>query len=447
MVLLKTKKVLKSLLLVSLLISIYFDSTGQGIDIFKEDQRLNDVSGNMCAVLDYNDLEINGMKVYEEANNLHTPKSTMLHYAKKDYRYRLELYIKKEDGKPLVDLYSCGDGNYCVYFEIHPKRVDKNISYDHIKYNSNPDVRMDNIQPLCNLGYQLYFQGEEIYRNYNTAGKSFDRNIIIDTELDSLTAHNLQRHLLNGRALKLNYVKYVKLTSKATFSHNLEIYQESYAYREFISPVEGKQITVAQKMFIENALKTYMRTEIIIDKNSGVTFDQFIDMFFGLLFVDNAKNLVSFEELATSRLVDFNGKRYATDEIEHLALNTRNMSDKSWEKEHKKIYDNLYLKDNNTETDVTSNINILGIFDLDFSFDREKKRYLKKHLKDTIEDKDKARDIIENSFDYEFDGTQYIPKSIIGNEVVNITNNKEFKKLFEVISIDQDIRSTELIIR
>jgi len=415
-------------------------------DPFKIAEKNKKVGGYFGAVLDHNLIMCDGSKIYEDPLNIHLESSDVQRFARKQYKYVLPYSISKRS----IDLYECGREKYCVYFELLPISKTKSELSKCISVNSkNPDVIEGHIQPLSIFGYDIMLRNNVIYRSSSIPALGYDQPLIVDFALDSLTAHQFHSHLISDKALKLRYVAMVKLTSKATFEHLFKKVEESEVFREFISPVSvsGNLISVAQKMLVEKALKAELKTTLIIDKDAGITFDKFMDLFFDQLFKKNTKRIISFEQLAEEELVDFNGDRFGTDKIKHFASKIKTTSEKELDKLYQETYDNLYKKDDKTIKNIRAGLKIFGKFKINGKYDKTKKRFLKEHLKETFKNKENFRDFFEQSFEYEFDGVKYVPKGINATEVIDLSSKIEFEKLFQYISVDHAYKIFELTIK
>lgn len=411
-------------------------------DPFKIAESNKKIGGYLGAVLDHNDIMCGGSKIYEDPLNIHLESSDVQRLAKKQYKYVLPYSIDKRS----IDLYEC-DSEFCIYFELMPDAKAKETLAKCISVNSNPDVREGHIQPLTILGYEIMLRNNVIYRSSSIPTLNYDQPLIVDIALDSLTAHQFHDHLISNKLIKLRYVAMVKLSAIATFEHLFKKVEQSEVFREFISPVSGNLITVAQQMVAEKALRAELKTTLVIDKDAGVNFEEFMDLFFELLFKKNTKHVISFEQLAEDELVDFKGDRFGTDKIKHFASKIKTTSEKELDKLYKETYDNLYEKDDKTIRKIRAELKIFGKFKINGKYDKTKKRFLKENLKETFKTKENFRDFFEESFEYEFDGVKYMPKGIKATEVINLNSKIEFEKLFQYISVDHAYKIFELNIK
>ncbi len=405
-----------------------------------------------CMVLDAGDrssptIKTSSIDIFEAGENVRCGNNEC-----KKYYYSPYFYISK--------FYADSTKSFKLRLEIMPSYPERS---DIIRYiqGVNSQVKPTNINPICITGFNVYCENAKAFFSQGLAGitvfenKPFGAVLQFSNKSDITEAVSL---LSTGFSpIGFSYRIGMKLTTRNNFEFNESSIAESDVYKDFFSPVEGKTIWIAKKQIGNSALKRELKIKLITEINSSlngqissvnVRIQKQMDDFINLFFNDYSKtSTISFEEIekgtgAAKNLEDFTtDKRYSTDLLKKIAYKAKNSSNKEWESYYENSLKKLFSEDKTSQRDAGGG-GWFKAFGLKGNYSRKTTDNLKKEYDALTKNSKKLKDFFENSFDYEKEGEEWIPKGIISTEIISAKSNIKNNTQATIFIVDQIMFTT-----
>ncbi len=445
------KKLFNTLSIIFILTGLHLAQTfAQKIDPMQAANGLDpDEFSHQCAILDYGKQAYKFEKittwVYESANNARIFSSDANGNSKKEYVYEAGYKL----GAVTLDA-----KNARIWFELLPSLPDKIDLIRAIKgHRDNVDVSPIQLQPACMLGYQVTYPGAQIFREDCSGGKPVDETLKPYLQFPTQQeASDAYKSITNGTgAISFNYAFALSSSVNIGLSETTKSILQSQAYRDFISPVMGKTISLFQARIMTATMIKERNTEVFKEGNNPFLEKLFLDSWRELIDLEH-KQVVTFEELANgtgaaSHLADFeNDKRYSTDEVYRIATDAKHLSNDEW---CRKYHDEFKRKIDNYRKSSGGGgggFSIGKIFSINGNGNSNSEKRLVDEFEKMLKTEDCGKKFFEESYKYEWDGKQYIPKGIIASEFSKALSEAETKYVFlgKVYSFSVRKRTFEL---
>lgn len=372
-----------------------------------------------CTVLDYNsaqiDLDGQSVVIYESGQNGRLFQNDPDLERRKQYVY--------DAGYRLTDV-RYKSGKNTVSLTLSPNLPDKTKLVQALKgHRINVYLTPANLNPTCMLGYELRYEGAETYE-VNCAGGNPMNQAIYPTltfptpEEAAEAASDLKEgfnrlHFAYAVALIQSHMTGINASTKNIL--------KSEAYRDFVSPVRDSLITLNHARLVTAEIIRETNTDAYMEGDNPFLSHIFTDMWKQLVAVEN-QQIITFEQIANGTgaaqyLEDFEkNKRYATDEIEHIARDAEHLTDDEWCRKYKDKFRRDIDKMKKSNWNGGGGFSIGKLFGINGSHTRGKESRLIDQLEKVTSSEDCGKQVFKDAFHYEFDGKKYVPKGIIAHE-------------------------------
>lgn len=274
------------------------------------------------------------------------------------------------------------------------------------------------LNPVCMLGYAISYPGATPdWVDCGAGGCSIAEPIFSELAFLSLAeAQTAYDDLIAGSSfVEFRYaVGKDNLAGFAKVSADQERIFNSNAYRDLISPVAGRTISIFQAYVAAAAVRQELRSDVAIGGETDQLLRAFGDAWSELLGFER-KIPVGFEQPAAHQLVDLNSNRYATDLIRRLSEDTERLSDYDWCLKYRQELKRHLEDAKKSHKSGSGGVNVWGIKvsgDGGSSYDRRFVNHLEELL--AQEDCGGIKKHFKESF--VFEGEKYIPKGIYATE-------------------------------
>lgn len=391
------------------------------------------VFSHNCAILDHGKQAYNfggnTTWVYESANNARIFSSDANGNSKKEYAYEAGYKL----GAVTLDA-----KNARIWFELLPSLPDKMDLVRAMKgHRGNVDVSPNQLQPACMLGYELSYPGAQIFRQDCGGGKPVDEKLKPYLQFSTPEeASDAYGSIANSAgAVSLTYAFALSSSQNIGLSETMKSILQSQAFRDFISPVMGKTISLFQARIMEAAMLKERNTEVYREGNDPFSEKLFLDYWRELMDIEH-KQVVTFEELANGtgaarHLANFeNDPRYRPDEEYRIATDAKQLTSDEW---RRKYHDEFKRKIGNYRKaggGGGGGFSIGKIFSINGNGNGNSEKRIVDELEKMVETEDCGKKFFEESYKYEWDGKRYIPKGIIASEFSKALSEAETKYTF-----------------
>lgn len=302
--------------------------------------------------------------------------------------------------------------------------------------NSTNDklIREYDVLPIKHFGFMVEDRAESV-RDITTAnaGSSITSNYLMEATLTYPSSDIAEQ----ARTRILNYEESVNLTvmlnqrslkGGCDFVITSQDILNSRAFRDFVSPVKGQNITIDQATDITDKIVNDIMQKFQCKGEVPIFIQALAEDIFRALFASN--RTISFEDLsAKGYLIDLDGERYKPDVIKRF-LKSKTQDDlEKWNRNSKEKTKHDFEKRKETLVDTKVNGGFgFGLFKGDV---KNKVDTDRTHIEDKLnewEKNDMYENRIKNTFKFEREGNIVKPKGIVTHEV--ITSNIEFKNNF-----------------
>lgn len=416
-------------------------------------------STSRCALADERPLRFNWPKgpieIYEAAENYRRLASSEC----ATDRFSTAGACKRYFYLPLVVIDRVVQRGGAIDFYLSTMQPEMEELRKFIFHNGNPHVQAGNILPACVFAFAIdHPDANSRFVRDEEAGLSLSDNMHGRLQFpDEVTADRVFQGLQNGSD-KLDF--FFTINQKASqftgAAISVKDIVESDAFRDFYQPVidNGKKIFAFKHQNMSRSVLWEMRGRAVRDGHSDFNDRIFWDLWNeGLLEVQETR--IAFADIvagtdAARQLEDFESLRYHADEIKRLAYKARNESSNEWCDISQRIQSGNYESKNNGSSSWGGKATVpIKAITAVFGVGRNKNRVqeVKQSYSDTSYDQDCGKQAFHNSFEYEREGSVYIPKSIIAYEVISIKGNARSQVSIETYDLIQEYANKTISIK
>lgn len=411
------------------------------ISPFRAQTQINNMGGYLCTVLDIGNFRYGKIAVYEDAINS-TLETNIIRNQRKRYYYIPSFIIDSRT----FDVTPINSEESAVYMEIQPLQVRVEDIVEHIRLKQdNRDVIAGNIQPLCSFGYKLIFRGHVIDVGEMSFGNSMSEPVLIDTKLAIGLADQFAEHIQSGKAVKLHCNVDTKITCLLSADYSTTQLKQSQAYRNYISPYEDNVITVEQRLKFKNLLLSELKRTVIVDdcfKSSTNVLSSFIEK-----SAFRKKELLYDASRASDYLINLEGARFSSDEINEIVVKSHIEDSGEWSKTYEELMERISKRQSKGEGKGNGGLEVFKIFKVNGSGDKMSEKKVDVELKNHLKDSETAKHFFSNLFEGKWAGKRFIPKGIYNYELIDLDDTIHLKDFLKQEQRGHETRIVELIVR
>jgi len=285
------------------------------------------------------------------------------------------------------------------------------------RYTNSGDIR-----PFPIISYQIKFRNKVLYTE--------DAQIGIDeigyVRLTCPDAPRVVKLLKSGKeviTIKVEYWEKFKLTNICKISAN-QIDTMKFV-KDFFSPVENNTITAAQIGIASRIISSKLIADCEHIGSLDESADRDAQAMRKILFEQvSAYMNAALESMGRKILIplDFSEERYASDFDTKISYDAKNMSKEQFRKKYHK--ENLDRSKKERVKKIGGGLGIVDVFNI--TGKGEKKSFEAGETHKIFSTDDAWQNIIKDSYEYEWEGGKYYPKSIIAYEDLSDFHNINF---------------------
>jgi hypothetical protein len=264
--------------------------------------------------------------------------------------------------------------------------------------------------------------------NATNISESFSYQIVFSKKRECVSTYT---DILDG-SLKLSISLGIRFWHGTGYSINLsrKDFMNSDAYRDFISPVEGKTIWLFKLQTCRTEIESQIKTKIVREGENPILEGDLQN--FWQEYLEYKPHFITFDEMcqksnANEQLEKFHElTRYQSDEIRKIAQDAESLSDHDF---YKKYHSELKKQINDDQThqrNADGKFGFKQILNIGGNYGSQSSRKYSNELNKIVDDEKKLRKYLKESFHYEQEGNVYVPKGIIATEIINSKGKIEY---------------------
>lgn len=426
---------------------------------YSRGQGRTNTSTSLCALADERPLRFNWQKgaieIYEAAENYRRLASSEC----ATDRFSTAGACKRYFYFPLVVIDRIVQRGAAIDFYLSTLQPEGEELRKFVFHNGNPHVQAGKILPACVFAFAIDHPDAKFpFVRDEEAGLSLSDNMHGRLQFPAEdTAERVFQDLQDGvDQLSFSFTTNQKASQFAGAAISVKDIVQSDAFRDFYQPVmdNGKKIFAFKHQNMSRSVLQELRGRAVRDGRSDFNDRIFWELWNeGLLEVRETK--ITFADIvagtdAARQLEDFESLRYHADEIKRLARKARNESSNEWCDISQRLQSGNYESRNNGSSSWGGNATVpIKAITAVFGVGRNKNRVqeVKESYTDTFNEQDCGKQAFHNSFEYEWNGSMYIPKSIIAYEIISIKGNARSQVSIETYDLIQEYANKTITIK
>lgn len=330
---------------------------------------------------------------------------------------------------------------------LNPISVDKNKILNSVQENLNSYAKLTQVNPLTVFGVKITYNNVSNTK-IASGGMDLDHSISMSLKFkDAISANSAKEEILNKAPLNFEYQVKMLIDVRNSLKVDRNTAMQTETYKDISSPAHDKSIWSFQdliySMAVIDEVSLYAHRENSSDEFTNTLFERLTNSFLSQKAFDE----ISFDK--KNSVTDVNGQRFATDELYSLAEDAKNMTEDEWcEKVQNSLSQNS-TKDQTNNSGGGGGFNIKKIFSIKGDGHKNTTEHLSDALKKVFSSSDCGKKIIQNSFNYQWNGKKYTPKSIYITDNLLSTLDKTFKNIATSITANVEFRNipTQIFIK
>jgi hypothetical protein len=365
------------------------------------------------------------IRVYDAARN-EAYRADSLEWSNMSYYYLAPLRLLIDPQLHYASKYKLGNVIH-ITIRIQTKQFDMAVLSDIVRRTVNPSLRPGSVLPLSfeTLSVSLTTDGrlQPFVMNGSGVVSLMSQAVTVDFSLPSdpsaeSYADDVVNAINQGQVVpNVSAVILSKLSALNQIDVTWDRITTSGTYQSYTGPSGPKYVTAVDTARYAATMAQDLRIQEIVEAPASARADLLDWIKEGITSPTTVELQLSSPSWAQDLGLQVNvGKFIAfTDEVKHVAVDARNLSDQQWcikKEAYKKDYEKRDRDDR-----VASGFNYMDFLSGSFSGNATKNNISEHVTNDKAQDC--GRNVLSKSFNYDWDGHQWIPKSIYVHQRVD----------------------------